>query len=115
MRSILTDVFQPVDGDIQLAITLNPDQRKIIECMLRWGSSRFQDGKERERIEWVETVGNLEMNWGDVTKRLEQATELLQHAVNQIEYLHGKFQPTGSGNNVLARIESFLSASNPQP
>ena len=37
--------------------------------------------------------------------RLEEA---LREAKLQIEYLHGKFQETGSGNAVLARIDSAL-------
>ena len=33
---------------------------------------------------------------------------LLQEARAQIEYLHGKFSETGSGNAVLARIDTAL-------
>lgn len=35
--------------------------------------------------------------------------EALTEAVLQIEYLHGKFQPTGSGEAVLARSKIALS------
>ena len=34
--------------------------------------------------------------------------ETLQDAKLQIEYLHEKFQPTGSGNSVLNNIETVL-------
>lgn len=39
-------------------------------------------------------------------ERLEAA---LREAKAQIEYLQGKFQETGSGNSVLARIDAILS------
>ncbi len=34
--------------------------------------------------------------------------EALREAERQIEYLHGKFQETGSGNQVLARIRAAI-------
>lgn len=34
--------------------------------------------------------------------------EALQEAKNQIEYLHSKFQATGSGNAVISRIKGLL-------
>lgn len=44
-------------------------------------------------------------------KELEGAITLsLQEAINQIEYLHGKFQETGTGNAVIARLQSALAA-----
>ena len=33
-----------------------------------------------------------------------------EEAKQQIEYLHGKFQETGTGNAVIARLESALAA-----
>jgi hypothetical protein len=34
--------------------------------------------------------------------------ELLEEAQLQIEYLHNRFKETGSGNNVLSRIDALL-------
>lgn len=39
---------------------------------------------------------------------LEEAERALEQARLQIEYLHEKFQETGSGNNVLAQITAAL-------
>lgn len=41
---------------------------------------------------------------------LEQAKSALEESKRQIEYLHGKFQETGTGNAVLAQIDAALSA-----
>ena len=44
-------------------------------------------------------------------KELEGAiVSSLQEAINQIKYLHGKFQETGTGNAVIARLQSALAA-----
>ena len=40
--------------------------------------------------------------------RVARLEEALSEARLQIEYLHGKFKETGSGNAVLARIDSAL-------
>lgn len=41
-------------------------------------------------------------------KKHNAAVDLLEEAATQIEYLHNKFKETGSGNNVLSRIKTFL-------
>lgn len=38
----------------------------------------------------------------------KEVVDLLKEARNQIEYLHGKFQATGTGNAVIARIDEAL-------
>ena len=43
----------------------------------------------------------------DLADTLAEAAE---EATQQIEYLHGKFQETGTGNAVIARLESALAA-----
>ena len=43
----------------------------------------------------------------DLTDALAEAAE---EAKQQIKYLHGKFQETGTGNAVIARLESALAA-----
>lgn len=40
------------------------------------------------------------------------AQEALMNAEQQIEYLHDKFKPTGSGHNALAKIDMALTAIN---
>lgn len=39
---------------------------------------------------------------------INEMAEVLQEAKMQIEYLHKKFQETGTGNSVCARINSVL-------
>lgn len=46
---------------------------------------------------------------GKVEKERDELIDALRNAKSQIEYLHGKFKQTGSGNQTLAHIESVLS------
>lgn len=49
---------------------------------------------------------------GRVNMLIEQRDELvgaLQSAINQVEYLHRKFQETGSGNGFIAQCQQLLS------
>lgn len=39
---------------------------------------------------------------------MNEIKEALEEAKQQIEYLHNKFSETGSGNAVIARIESAI-------
>lgn len=39
---------------------------------------------------------------------VDRLTQVLKEAERQIVYLHEKFQPTGSGENVLARIRNAI-------
>lgn len=41
-------------------------------------------------------------------KHIEEATDLLREARNQIEYLHIKFQETGTGNAMIVRINNLI-------
>jgi hypothetical protein len=41
-------------------------------------------------------------------RQRDEAVALLRDATNQIAYLHGKFQETGSGNCIIQRCISFL-------
>jgi hypothetical protein len=49
--------------------------------------------------------------WADDAQTLQAENERLREAVgeaiNQIEYLHQKFQETGSGNAVLSRLKQL--------
>jgi len=56
----------------------------------------------------VENMKLLRREYKKVKRRLEKAEDLLNESSSQIEYLHNKFQATGSGNNVLSRIKTFL-------
>lgn len=40
-------------------------------------------------------------------QRVKALEEALTESILQIEYLHGKFQETGSGNAVLSRLKSL--------
>jgi hypothetical protein len=46
---------------------------------------------------------------GQLAGRAAELEAALREARLQIEYLHGKYQETGSGNAVLARIDAALS------
>lgn len=46
----------------------------------------------------------------DAEFHLETAKDALANAEQQIEYLHEKFKPTGSGNNALTKIDIALTA-----
>ena len=67
---------------------------------------------------WLEEQKALCKKYGHLTlgqtmQRLDLAdalAEASEEAKQQIEYLHGKFQETGTGNAVIARLESALSA-----
>ena len=52
--------------------------------------------------------GDNILDYSDPQGRYEEVCNLLHEARLQIEYLHAKFQPTGSGNSVLARIDAVL-------
>ncbi len=41
-------------------------------------------------------------------RRIAELEEALREAVLQIEYLHGKFQETGSGNAAISRARAAL-------
>jgi spore coat polysaccharide biosynthesis protein SpsF (cytidylyltransferase family) len=56
---------------------------------------RYRIGYEAGATEWA-------------GKAQQKLIDLLDEARLQIEYLHKKFGETGSGNNVLARIETEL-------
>lgn len=45
---------------------------------------------------------------GDLMRASEDMYIILKEAKIQLEYLHEKFKATGSGNQVLAKIESIL-------
>ena len=49
----------------------------------------------------------IEYTRADLTDALAEAAG---EAKQQIKYLHGKFQETGTGNAVIARLESALAA-----
>ena len=55
---------------------------------------------------------NYEAGATEYARQTEEAKDLLEEAVLQIEYLHKKFKETGSGNNVLSRIKTFLEKGN---
>jgi hypothetical protein len=41
-------------------------------------------------------------------KTLDEAKELLESCRLQIKYLHEKFRETGTGNQLLSQIDSFI-------
>ena len=105
-------VLHPFDKDTKLV--LKPSEGEIeIESMNYKESTyclKFKDGSSI-------TVGgkdsaNALANSHEVKKRWNSHPELveaLEEAKLQIEYLHGKFKETGTGNAVLTKIEQALS------
>jgi hypothetical protein len=49
------------------------------------------------------------VSFSEAADEIARLRAALRDARLQIEYLHGKFQATGSGNAVLARIDAALS------
>src|ERR1043166_6710065 len=47
------------------------------------------------------------------TQEHAASIEMLHEAKSQIEYLHGKFKETGSGNDILSRIDTLLQKHEP--
>jgi hypothetical protein len=47
-----------------------------------------------------------------IKNNLEDIKESLESCISQIEYLHEKFKPTGSGNAVLSRAKTQLETLN---
>ena len=65
-----------------------------------------------------ETVEERESNAAFIVKAVnnhQKLVEALIEAEKQIEYLHEKFKPTGSGANVLAKIDIALTAAGAFP
>lgn len=54
----------------------------------------------------VEAVDHI----ADAGKMVPEIIDALIEASNQIEYLHGKFQETGSGNAVIAKLAEIRRA-----
>lgn len=54
---------------------------------------------------------SLQRTIAELTVENEKLTRLCCDAVVQIAYLHDKFQETGSGNALIARLEAQLKAS----
>lgn len=74
----------------ELKKAFNPDYEKLLRFI-----EGYHSGVVAGATEWA----------GKVNQSL---IDLLDEARLQIEYLHKKFKETGSGNNVLARIETEL-------
>lgn len=53
-------------------------------------------------------VRDLPEAFSGVDEEITRLREVLSDAYLQIDYLHGRFQETGSGNAVLARINDVL-------
>jgi hypothetical protein len=78
-------------------------------------SIETRDRIEQDASKWSENqYGHDDVNMDYLEGALHEAkkaqglVDLLDEARLQIEYLHKKFGETGSGNNVLARIETAL-------
>ena len=75
-----------------------------------WQAERDHYGLDK-RCGMFSTERFHEDDKGYVTADLADALVVAaEEAKQQIEYLHGKFQETGTGNAVIARLESALAA-----
>ena len=75
-----------------------------------WQAERDHYGLDK-RCGMFSTERFYEDDKGYVPADLADAlAEAAEEAKQQIEYLHGKFQETGTGNAVIARLESALAA-----
>jgi hypothetical protein len=62
------------------------------------------------RREFYDRALAAEARLAEAMKVIERDMEALTEADTQIEYLHDKFKPTGSGANAIARIDIALTA-----
>jgi hypothetical protein len=57
-------------------------------------------------------TGQLYLDAADALQSLsgpeDEACDLIHQALQQIDYLHQKFQPTGTGEAVMARLDAYL-------
>lgn len=47
-------------------------------------------------------------NTNSLAEAVKRKNDLLKEALLQIEYLHGKFMTTGTGNSVISRIKTEI-------
>ena len=84
--------------DLQLA-----NARRIVACVNACEGISTAD---------LEVAGRLAAAEGATLRRLaDQRDELLnaiQSAINQVEYMHLKFQETGSGNSLVAQWKQLI-------
>lgn len=62
------------------------------------------------RTKYVVTDDTRDAELARLTAENARFRDVVGEAIQQIEYLHGKFQKTGSGENVLARLNAALEA-----
>ncbi len=65
----------------------------------------YCQGEDSLEVELAIEKGNVKYK----DEAIEELVRVLREAKIQIEYLHGKFKETGSGNNVLDQISTVLS------
>ncbi len=91
-------------------------QERAMELDAAWKDATYTQRLSMPRMSWFaadsvtyyeEQPSKLELMAADRIAALEA---VLGEARLQLEYLHEKFQPTGSGNAVLARINAALAA-----
>lgn len=58
--------------------------------------------------QWAYELGRADRDEEQMANEIEMLRGVLREAKLQIEYLHDKFQTTGSGNAVLAKISAAL-------
>jgi hypothetical protein len=80
--------------------------RRLVAC---WNACESIDTAKLESRDVTLMSGDAQRKRDSKLERQrDEAVALLRDATNQIAYLHGKFQETGSGNCIIQRCISFL-------
>lgn len=113
-----TEVAKAIDPEYQNTVDRNIALTKRIEELeqkaIKYDSLKQHCDIISSELDWERevVVKDLEQKNESLQSQLNEAVELLAEADTQIEYLHQKFKPTGTGNSVLSRIKNFLTKLN---
>jgi hypothetical protein len=95
---------------------LNNDKFQSNRWWLSVSLGHDDNGKliTKEEVDYYASVfAEAFKNKAEIDRLKSQNAELLAactEALLQIQYLHNKFKPTGSGNNVISRLESAIAS-----
>lgn len=93
--------------------TISPELIAKIEQEARSSAANFHYYPGSEAFEDLESAyetaaKKYALKWEQAEQKIDKLTDILDEARLQIEYLHKKYGEKGSGNNILARIETAL-------
>lgn len=95
-NEIKTQISNEVEAKVEQLEKWRKEAKELLNPILDWGQKELPIGTNIPK----ETLRRA--------KEYESLVDILDEARLQIEYLQKKFGETGSGNNILARIETAL-------